>query len=1006
MKKTLLSFLFSLLILIALMPSKALAAEADRSLQQALDRVTSGSNVTEFNLSQFDSNISDTLFIRGGINVRFVNGTLKRVENRNPLIVIKDNSSLEIGKDAIIRGEGSIPIIIVSGGNLTVSGGHIDGTVYSQEERAGGASRRKTKSDTRTSGAIYSPLAPSPTVELTSLSESSLSVKSGILTGAVRNYGNNRVHFLGGTISSVETSDEDILVGDSAKIGNVQLNGNSRVGIVSQITNDLPIKGVTAGKAAVYGAGYTLTYSDAAHVWFKDDYDVKLSNNTVIAAEWGTVRVVWGEAGHLACMSNANQEKTERLIFTNKVNGDDIRMIRNIGTKALKEIEFSHASIVSGGGVYYSRDITPAGYHGVFTYQVFYTENDTISYHMFGDLTTLESITLPSSLRVIEDEAFINCKNLKEIGGFYNVREIGGSAFNGCTSLTNCNFSYCDYLTSENGVIYDKEMTKIHAALPAVVSGDYIIPSTIEEINSNAFLGCTSLTSVDMEKSNITTLNSSVFKSCSTLKNIKLPKMLREIGADAFSNCSLTSVTFPESLIEIGAGAFSYNPIKEIHCLSSVPPAIQKFSPHAIYIGSSPPPAGSFQSVDTLTCKVYVPKGSIEAYKSAPGWSSFQNYVEESPIPEQISTVDDLQARLDDIAERKKNHKPYYEVLVLADAGVLVDKPLYVRNGCEAYLSGGPLKLSPNAQGDYPLIIDGESKLIMYNDLDMMNDDFRYHTGIMKNSGYVYYTGKFYNVPSNEGQHGKHLFYCTSGSEFYLYTNSPISTSGVSVFQADSEAFVHIMHGEIESCYVPTIGGNGKIGATNSIINGGGKGVSIVKAEFFSIGNDGGLSFMTDTQGGSTYITADEINLSAMIKGNGKDVVVGKHIWTDGLPATIFLKKNAYASLYGSHATFDGEWADFTLEKTVVEGVKTQEDYETLTFLNMPADREPYYDERKQTVVLRQKEESDIRGIIADESEIVDAYDMLGRKMENDTYRRGLQLQRMSDGTVKKIMKR
>ena len=77
------------------------------------------------------------------------------------------------------------------------------------------------------------------------------------------------------------------------------------------------------------------------------------------------------------------------------------------------------------------------------------------------------------------------------------VTSIGDGAFIGCTSLTTIEVSArnADY-TIVNGVLFNKEKTVLHT-YPAGKTGDkYNIPERVTYIEESAFYGCTSLTSI------------------------------------------------------------------------------------------------------------------------------------------------------------------------------------------------------------------------------------------------------------------------------------------------------------------------------------------------------------------------------------------------------------------------------------------------------------------------------------------------------------------------------
>ena len=71
-----------------------------------------------------------------------------------------------------------------------------------------------------------------------------------------------------------------------------------------------------------------------------------------------------------------------------------------------------------------------------------------------------------------------------------------------------------------------------------------------------AFMGCTSLTGVDLADS-VTEISDQSFRDCTSLTHITLPDTVTEIGAAAFQECSnLQTITIPYGVEEIQASAF------------------------------------------------------------------------------------------------------------------------------------------------------------------------------------------------------------------------------------------------------------------------------------------------------------------------------------------------------------------------------------------------------------------------------------------------------------------
>ena len=86
---------------------------------------------------------------------------------------------------------------------------------------------------------------------------------------------------------------------------------------------------------------------------------------------------------------------------------------------------------------------------------------------------------------------------------------------------------------------------------------NFTIPNPITSIDSYAFTGCTSLTSVTIGNS-VTSIGDDAFSCCTGLTSITIPDSVTSIGTEAFEDCiSLTSVVIPDSVTSIDFYAFS-----------------------------------------------------------------------------------------------------------------------------------------------------------------------------------------------------------------------------------------------------------------------------------------------------------------------------------------------------------------------------------------------------------------------------------------------------------------
>ena len=182
-----------------------------------------------------------------------------------------------------------------------------------------------------------------------------------------------------------------------------------------------------------------------------------------------------------------------------------------------------------------------------------------IGHDAFYLCRSLVSVTIPNSVTSIGHFAFNYCRNLKGITIPEGVTSIGNIAFESCSSLTNINVSDNNKnYSSIDGVLFNKDQTKIIKYPEGKESKSYKIPNSVTSIEEIAFRYCSSLTSITIPEG-VTSIGSSAFSNCSSLTNITIPESVTSIGSDAFDSCSsLTSITIPESVTCIENYAFSY----------------------------------------------------------------------------------------------------------------------------------------------------------------------------------------------------------------------------------------------------------------------------------------------------------------------------------------------------------------------------------------------------------------------------------------------------------------
>jgi len=205
----------------------------------------------------------------------------------------------------------------------------------------------------------------------------------------------------------------------------------------------------------------------------------------------------------------------------------------------------------------------PEGISGTFTIPAGVTN---ISQNAFSSCTRLTGITIPEGVGSFGEYAFYLCTSLTSIHIPASVRTIcagynisNKNPFTGCTSLAsitvapnNPNYS------TEGGILYNKSKTTLEIAPPAGISGNVTIPASVRSLESGAFYGCASLTSIVIPEG-VRTIGYSVFNQCTRLASITIPASVTSIGNYAFENCtSLIRIIIPAGVTSIGSSAF-YN---------------------------------------------------------------------------------------------------------------------------------------------------------------------------------------------------------------------------------------------------------------------------------------------------------------------------------------------------------------------------------------------------------------------------------------------------------------
>ena len=150
-----------------------------------------------------------------------------------------------------------------------------------------------------------------------------------------------------------------------------------------------------------------------------------------------------------------------------------------------------------------------------------------------------------------------------------------------------------------------------------------VIGDCVTTIDQSAYRGCAYLTALTFSDS-VTSIGNYAFQGCTRLTKAIMGNGIQTIGNWAFSGCtSLLEVVIPSGVTSIGAEAFkSCNRLGAVHTGKGV-------TIHA----TTPPTLGTdaFANITESNFRIYVPSASVEAYKTASGWSDYADKIQAIP---------------------------------------------------------------------------------------------------------------------------------------------------------------------------------------------------------------------------------------------------------------------------------------------------------------------------------------------------------------------------------------
>lgn len=279
-----------------------------------------------------------------------------------------------------------------------------------------------------------------------------------------------------------------------------------------------------------------------------------------------------------------------------------------------------------------------------------------LCYGAFRGLNSLKGgLYLPETLKIIGGEAFNNCGFTSSLDLPDGVVQIGEYAFNDCENMNgsitlpsglksigvnafsrNPNIKGDIILPaglttvaadafSESGfdgnidIPEGVEVIENSAFSDLAIKGELKLPSTLKIIGRKNGRGAFENTLISgrlILPEGITSIDRASFKNCYRLNDtLVIPRNIQRISEETFYGCTgIEALVLPEELKVISAGAFANcTDIKSIKCNAKTPPLVSD---------------DSFDFLEKHLISVEVPRGCVDAYRTAPVWREFARIAE------------------------------------------------------------------------------------------------------------------------------------------------------------------------------------------------------------------------------------------------------------------------------------------------------------------------------------------------------------------------------------------
>ncbi len=181
----------------------------------------------------------------------------------------------------------------------------------------------------------------------------------------------------------------------------------------------------------------------------------------------------------------------------------------------------------------------------------------TIATGAFRNCKYLTTVEMKDSVTQIDAAAFSNCTSLGKFSIGAGLKTLGAGVFSGCEKLSQISVNDKNtYFVFANGALYSADYSILYQMLSGTGMTSFAMNNKVTTVKEYAFWGNSKLESITLS-SNLKEISGYAFSNCRALKSMDIPYSVKNTDMKAFENCvNLTDVTIPSSVATIHSTAF------------------------------------------------------------------------------------------------------------------------------------------------------------------------------------------------------------------------------------------------------------------------------------------------------------------------------------------------------------------------------------------------------------------------------------------------------------------